>query len=262
MPKKGDPRDCNNWRGVCVLPSVYKIIAKVILERIKEHLYNTIDAAQAGFKPGSSCADHINTIRIIIEQCAAFNIDLHLLFIDFEKAFDSVHRNCIWQVLKRWDIPDKIISIIKASYNGAKCRVLHNGKLSETFNVESGVRQGCILSPILFLLVVADVLDAAFSPLKSCGLRWSMPSNNNLMHLDYADDICNQLLSDEHIAVRIKKAQKSFGMMTPIWRNSTLSRRLKVRLFKSNVLSVLLYGCSTWKVQDSLTSKLKQMFKK
>ena len=67
-----------------------KIIAKIILEKIKTSIYATIDASQAGFRPGASCADHINTVRIIIEQCAAYKLDLHLLFIDFEKAFVSV----------------------------------------------------------------------------------------------------------------------------------------------------------------------------
>ena len=100
----------------------------MILDRLKEHLYNTIDATQAGFRPGYSCADHINTIRIIIEQCAAFKIDLHLLFIDFEKAFDSVRRDCLWAALRRRGVSEKIIRLIKASYDGAMCRVLHKGK--------------------------------------------------------------------------------------------------------------------------------------
>ena len=136
ISKKRDPRNCNNWRGICVLPSIYKLVAKVILDRVKEHLYNTIDATQVGFRPGYSCADHINTIRIIIEQCAAFKIDLHLLFIDFEKAFDSVRRDCLWAALRRRGVSEKIIRLIKASYDGAMCRVLHKGKLQMILKFE------------------------------------------------------------------------------------------------------------------------------
>ena len=305
-----------------MLPAIAKIIAKIILERLKNHIYATIDATQAGFRPESSCADHINTVRIIIEQCAAFKQDLHLLFIDFEKAFDSVHRESLWKALRRRGVPDKIITMIKATYTGAKCRVLHKSKLSEQFEVNSGVRQGCILSPVLFLLVINDVLEAALNPLVSCGLRWKMPSlADNLKHIDYADDICllAEKLSDvakmsnalnthalraglkinigktkllslpasertisicdeqienvnsftylgcelaegggtmEDVDKRICKARGVFGMMCPIWRNSTLRRNTKIRLFRSNVLSVLLYGSSSWKVTKTVSSKL------
>ena len=69
---------------VCALPAISKIICKVILDRIKEHLYSTIDREQAGFRPGSSCVDHINTLRIIIEQSTEYCSDLHLVFVDFE----------------------------------------------------------------------------------------------------------------------------------------------------------------------------------
>ena len=62
--------------------------------------------------------------------------------------------------------------------------------------------------------------------------------------------------TDEDIDIRLNKALRAFGMMSSIWRNPSISRRLKIRLFKSNVLSVLLYGCSTWRVTKSLTSKL------
>ena len=58
IPKKCNLKICNNWLGICVLPAIFKIISKVILDRIKDHLYSTIDREQAGFRIGSSCVDH------------------------------------------------------------------------------------------------------------------------------------------------------------------------------------------------------------
>ena len=78
IPKKGNLRDCDNWRGICVLPAVSKIISKLILERIRDPLISTDDADQAGFRAGSSWTDHINSVRIIIEQCKEFRSDLHI----------------------------------------------------------------------------------------------------------------------------------------------------------------------------------------
>ena len=79
IPKKSNLKICENWRGICVLPEIPKIIFKVILDRIKDHLYSSIDREQAGFRPGSSCVDHINKLRIIIEQSAEYRSDLHLV---------------------------------------------------------------------------------------------------------------------------------------------------------------------------------------
>ena len=130
----------DNWCGIRVLSALSKIIAKLILERIKEPLISTIDAEQAGLRASSSCTDHINSVRIIIEQCKVFRSKLHIVFIDFEKAFNSVHRDCNWEALRSRGIPDKIITIIKATDNDSKYRMLHKDKLSEPFEVHSRVR--------------------------------------------------------------------------------------------------------------------------
>ena len=90
IPEKGNLKICDNWRGMCVLPAISKIICKVILDRIKHNLYSTIDREQAAFRPGSNCVEHINTLRLIIEQSAEYRSDFHLIFVDFEKDFDSL----------------------------------------------------------------------------------------------------------------------------------------------------------------------------
>ena len=112
IPKKG--------KGICVLPAISEIISKVILDRIKDHIYSTKAREQAGFRPGSSSVDHINTLRTIIVQSAAYRSDLHLVFVDFEKALDSVNGEVHWMALRRRGIPNKIVSVIKLTYNGAK----------------------------------------------------------------------------------------------------------------------------------------------
>lgn len=75
------------------------------------------------------------------------NVPLNINFIDFRKAFDSVHRETLWNTLRSYGIPDKLITLINLFYNHFECSVIINSQ-----TVESGVRQGCILSPFLFLL--------------------------------------------------------------------------------------------------------------
>ena len=93
-----------------------KNVYKMIIERLKHHLYSTTDAEKAGFRPGSSCTEHITTFRILIEQCLEHRSDLSMGFIDFEKAFDSIHRDCIWTTLRNRAVPEQNYFIIRATY--------------------------------------------------------------------------------------------------------------------------------------------------
>ena len=130
-------------------------------------------------------------LRIIINQSAEYRSDLHLIFVDFEMAFDSVNREELWMALRRREIPNKLVSAIKTTYNGVECRVLHNVTLSAPFVVESEVRKGCILPLVLCLVVIGDIIQGSIakhhSVSKYSGIRWKMDSF--LQHLDYADDI-------------------------------------------------------------------------
>jgi hypothetical protein len=142
---------------------------------------------QAGFRSNRSCVDQINTLRVIIEQSLEFQSPLYLLFVDYSRAFDSVQRECIWRALEERNLPKKFINLVKEGYNSFQCRVLHNGQLTEPFQTISGARQGCLLSPLLFLVVSDGVLTEMFSK-KARGI--SRRLTQTLEDLDYADDIC------------------------------------------------------------------------
>jgi hypothetical protein len=188
VPKKGDPSICDNYRGIMLLCIPVKILCKVLLNRFEKKVNETLRNTQAGFRAGRSCTEHINTLRIIIEQINELQDSLHLVFIDFKKAFDNLHHNNIWTAMQRKGIPTKLLNIIKAQYTSFKCRILHNGSLSEPIPCKSGVRQGCVLSPLLFLMVLDEVLTTTLDG-KKLGIQWSLRSNDHLEELAYADDI-------------------------------------------------------------------------
>ena len=108
LPKKGDLGLCNNWRGIMLLSIPSKVFCRIILERLKDALDKQLRCNQAGFSKDRSCTDHIATLRIIIEQSKEWQTPLYLNFIDFEKAFDSVDRNVIWQLMHHYRIPQLI----------------------------------------------------------------------------------------------------------------------------------------------------------
>jgi len=104
-----------------------KIFNRVILDRMRQEVDKKLRHEQAGFRQHRSCADQIATLRIIIEQLLEWNSSLYMNFIDFEKAFDSIDREVLWQVMKHYGIPDKLVRITQNMYQGATCRVVHCG---------------------------------------------------------------------------------------------------------------------------------------
>ncbi|VDP51154.1 unnamed protein product [Schistosoma curassoni] len=156
---------------------------------------------QAGFRKDRSCTDQIATLRTIVEQSIEWNSSLYINFIDYEKAFDSVDRRTLWKLFRHCGVPEKIVNIIRNSYDGLQCKVVHGGQLTDAFQVRTGVRQDCLLSPFLFLLVFDWIMKTSTSEGKH-GIQWT--AQNQLDDLDFADDLA--LLSHTHELMQIKTA--------------------------------------------------------
>ena len=113
LPRKGDLGDCDNRRGVALLPITSKVLSKIIHTRLFEALDEYIRQEQTGFRPGLSCSDHIFTLKQILEHSKEWNASLYVNFIDFEKPFDSIHRDSLWKILRHYGTPPKLVNVIK-----------------------------------------------------------------------------------------------------------------------------------------------------
>ena len=198
LPKKGDLTKCGNYRGIMLLSVPGKVLSRIILSRIKSKVDKNLRPNQAGFRPGRSCADQTAALRIIIEQCCEWNASLYINFVDYEKAFDSLDRKTLWKLMAHYGIPAKIVNLTMAMYNRSGGKLLINGKLTDFFEIRSGVRQGCLLSPFLFLLAIDWIM--ASSVKGKTGIQWSLCTQ--LEDLDYADDLA--LLSGTHAQMQEK----------------------------------------------------------
>ena len=116
LPKKGDLRDCSNYRGIMILSTPGKVLNSVLLERMKEAVDTRLQDLQAGFRRNRSCADQIASLRIITEQSLEWNSPLYINFIVYEKAFESVDRETTRKLLREYGVPEKIISLIRCTY--------------------------------------------------------------------------------------------------------------------------------------------------
>ena len=186
LPKKGELCNCGNWRGITLLSVPGKVLCITLLNRLKDAVDPKIREEQAGFRTQRSCIDQIFVLRNVIEQCLEFQKPVYINFIDFKKAFDSVHRDSLWKILKVYGIPESFISIFRDLYDGSRCCIKVDGGYTEYFDIVTGVRQGCVLSPLLFILTIDYVMRISVAE-PTYGLSWT--EGRRLKDLDFADDL-------------------------------------------------------------------------
>jgi len=117
--KKGTKSKCENYRGITLLPTAYKLFTNIIKNRLNEHVEEEMVEEQCGFREGGSCTDAIFTVQQIIEKRKEHNLPLFLLFIDYEKAYDNVNRDKLWEMMDN-KIPNYLLNTIKCIYTNTK----------------------------------------------------------------------------------------------------------------------------------------------
>ena len=117
--------------------------------------------------------------------------------MDFEKAFDSIHRESLWNILGSYGIPSKMVRVIAGVYEGFECAVIDGSETSDWFKIKSGVKQGCVMSGFLFLLALDWIMKRTTAD-KKRGIRWNFTTV--LEDLEFADDIAllSSRLNDLH----------------------------------------------------------------
>jgi len=166
---------------------------------MREAVDEILQDNQARFRQSRSTSDQIATLRINVEQSVQWRTPLNINFIDYEKAFDSLDRNTLWDLMACYGIPGKIISLVKNTYEGTNCRILHDSGLTKKFSIKTGARQGCLLSPFLFLLAIDWAMKETISDSRNC-IQWT------LVDLDFADDLA--LSSHTHSQMQAKTSKR------------------------------------------------------
>ena len=139
---------------------------------------------QVGFRVGRACVEQILTLRNILEQCIEYQSPMAVNFVNFEKAFGSIHRQSLLQVAELYGIPGEFI--FRSLYCNSGCCVKIETGTTNFSDIFTGVRQGCILSPFLCLLVVDFVMHKVIEE-EDLGIKWT--GEKRLTDLAFADDI-------------------------------------------------------------------------
>jgi len=135
-------------------------LANTILEEIKPYIENITGVYQNGFRDGRSVTDNIFVLKIIKEKIWEFNQSVQYSFIDFQKAYDSIHRDILRKCMEEFKIPKKLINMCKTCVKNTRSAVGVEETLSSFFENNTRLKQGDSLSPILFNLALQKVIQS------------------------------------------------------------------------------------------------------
>ena len=198
---KGDKKLCDNYRGISLLPVTSKLFSRVILNRIQYVVDSQLLKEQADFRANRSTVDHVFTLKTVIEKCREFNKLLHMCFIDIQKAYDSVNRKLLWKICRHYELAEKILKLLQLIHKNTRAKMRINGELSDSFDTENGVLQGCIPSCILFNIFFDFIIRKVLEEAMVNGIRLGYWSNDfyhtnkekhvvfEVLNLMYADDL-------------------------------------------------------------------------
>lgn len=187
--KKGNTNEANNYRGISFMNCVSKLLIGILNNRVTlwTERYNILNEYQAGFRRRYSTMDNIYNLSSIVNLKFAENKKLYAFFIDFRAAFDKIPRKLLLYKLHAIGISTKMLNFIESMYANTQVAVWNGEELSDYFETRSGVKQGCLMSPLLFALYLNDLHDHLNGGIRINAL--------NIKVLMYADDIV--MISDE-----------------------------------------------------------------
>ena len=218
VPKKGDLTKPDNYRGISLSQTAAKVYNRVILNRIRPELEKVLRPNQNGFRAGRSTSSQVLALRRIVEEMRNFNKEALILFIDFRKAFDSIDRITMFEILKAYGIPEPVVNGIRVMYENNKATVLTDEGESDLFEILTGILQGDPLAPYLFIIVLDFALRKSISQEDGITLlrqRSRRHPPTCLADLDFADDIA--LLSEisrdaEALLHKVESACEEVGL--------------------------------------------------
>jgi hypothetical protein len=225
--KKGEIDDPDNYRGIAIGSAVGKIFSLILLERLESvvQISHPISPNQIGFKKGHRTSDHIFVLKTIVDKIVKTEKKkLFVAFIDFRKAYDKINRMLLLLKLQRLGIQGLFYRNIKALYDSVMYQIKVKGGYLDPIPSKFGLKQGGILSPILFNLYIDDmkyIFDDTCDPV--------MCLSEPLSHLLYADDL--MLISTTEIG--LKNSLSKLEIYCNTWQLELNIKKCNVVIFNS-----------------------------
>ena len=212
---KGAKKFCpENSRGISILPVATKVYNRLLLNRISSHIEPRLRYNQNGFRPGRGTREHILALRRIIEEAINHQLPCVISFIDFSKAFDSIFRSHLPNILASYGIPVTIIKAIMSLYMNTKAKVMTPEGITLEFLTNLGILQGDVLAPLIFIIVLDFILRLAIGPRDGFKV-----GTDHIADFDFADDIAtvtDSIAENTRLCQSISDIAAQYGLLINI----------------------------------------------
>jgi hypothetical protein len=222
--KKGDVDCVSNYRGISFGNTAMKLFAGLLLGRLEKwtSIHEVLNEFQAGFRKSYSTVDNLFSLMSIIKlKLTIKRHKVFAFFVDLSAAFDRIDRHALFYKLSRIGVSTKMLTAIRAMYTNCTSYVWCKEGLSKGFKTQTGVKQGCVLSPILFALFINDIADNLEGGVNIGGTEIKL--------LAYADDIV--LLATDKVA--LENMVKSFERYCDDWALQVNLEKSKIVVFRN-----------------------------
>jgi len=248
--KKGNRKMCSNYTAISLQNVAYKIMEKILLNRILLHRDNNTREGQAGFWSGRGCVNQIFSLCQILELRHEFRRPTVVAFLDFTTAFDSVDRESIWSLLELYGLPPKLKRLCAAMYANTSCQIRAYGEDSKTFQTKTGVRQRGVLSPCIFNICIDYVLKTAIDSFPQGVTIY--PSEQLITDLTFADDVAVPADTPETMQAMIDRITQAASTVSLVL-NCSKSKYFVTNLEPVSVNVPILIGDQTMEQVDAFT---------
>ena len=160
LHKKGDRTDLQNYRGITINPNISKLFTRILENRLMiiVEAEDLLGEFQGAVRKGRHTTDNIFTLGTILEKARRMKLHKTAIgFVDMKKAYDMVDREKLWEIMAQKGLGGKFLNLVKSMYEGSNFEVEINGERTHPIFPGRGLKQGCVLSPILFALYLNDL---------------------------------------------------------------------------------------------------------